>query len=92
MVTAGKDRYALVWDIKTGKNVLKLDGHANSIQSAIFNQDDTKIFTIGIDQTLIVWGVTLEAEVSSEQSKSEFVFKARELSRIKTKYYEDMAL
>ena len=72
---------------------MKLDGHANSIQSAIFSNDDTKVFTIGIDQTLIVWSVTLDLESNSgEQPKSEFAFKARELSRIKTKFYEDMAL
>ena len=71
---------------------MKLDGHANSIQSAIFSNDDTKVFTIGIDQTLIVWSVTLDLESMSEQPKSDFAFKARELSRIKTKFYEDMAL
>ena len=53
--------------MKTGKNVLKLEGHTNSIQSAIFNNDDTNVLTIGIDQTLIIWGVQLEPDTNGEQ-------------------------
>ena len=57
IVTAGKEKFAIVWDAETGKNVLKLEGHINCIQTAIFSKDDKKIFTIGIDQILIIWEV-----------------------------------
>ena len=79
-VTAGKDKYATVWDANTGKQVLKLEGHSSSIQAAIFSFDDKKVFTVGIDQNLIIWEVNLK-----EKSKSE-------LSRIRTKHCVDMAL
>ena len=48
-VTAGKDKYATIWDANTGKQVLKLEGHQSSIQAAIFSFDDKKVFTVGID-------------------------------------------
>ena len=49
LVTAGKDKFASIWSIKTGQNILQLDKHTDSIQSAIFGPDDTKVFTISID-------------------------------------------
>ena len=85
ILTAGKDKFAVIWDVQTGKNVLKLEGHSSHIQTAIFSKDDKKIFTIGTDQILIIWELDLETESSQG-------LKARVLSRIKTKYYEDMAL
>ena len=86
IVTAGKDKFAIVWDAETGKNALKLEGHINCIQTAIFSKDDKKIFTIGIDQILIIWEVQFESENQLTAPK------AKVLSKIKTKYYEDMAL
>jgi len=50
LVTAGKDKFASIWSIKTGQNVMQLDRHTDSIQSAIFGPDDTKLFTLSIDQ------------------------------------------
>lgn len=59
---------------------MRLDGHSSSIQSAVFSHDDKKVFTIGIDQNLIIWEVNME-----EQTK-------RELSRLRTKHCVDMSL
>ena len=59
-VTSGKDKYATVWSAKTGRQVIKLDGHSSSIQAAIFSHDDRKVFTIGIDQNLVIWEVDMD--------------------------------
>ena len=49
LVSAGKDKAASIWDSASGKCMLKLDRHTDSIQSAQFSHDDTKVYTIGID-------------------------------------------
>ena len=51
---------AQVWDTSTGAQVLKLDRHTDIVQVALFNHDDTKIFTLGIDQYLVIWEVSLD--------------------------------
>ena len=49
LVTAGKEKVATIWNVNTGKSVLKLEGHTSSIQSAVFSPNDKKVFTVGID-------------------------------------------
>ena len=77
---AGKDRHALIFSAATGTSVLKLEGHASAIQSAVFAADDRKVFTIGTDQNLIMHEINLANGTTGASS------------RIRTKYCVDMAL
>jgi len=49
LITAAKEKSASIWDTTTGACALKLDRHADTLQSAIFTHDDTKVVTLGID-------------------------------------------
>jgi WD40 repeat protein len=65
--------------------VVKLgSGHTSSVQSVYFSQDDTKVFSLGIDKQLIIWEVKLQP--SGGMGKSS----AKILRKIKTKYCRDM--
>ena len=49
---------ARVWDSKTGKQVVELAKHNDTIQSAAFTSDDTRVITVGVDKLIIIWEIT----------------------------------
>ena len=56
LMAAGGDGCPIVWDIKTGKQVLKLEGHKCRIFCAGFSFKGKHIFTAGDnDQTIKIW-------------------------------------
>jgi WD40 repeat protein len=57
VVTAGRDGRALVWDTRTGVEVLSLKGHTGVVWSASFSPDGSRIATASADGTSKVWDV-----------------------------------
>ena len=56
LMAAGGDGTPIVWNIKTGKQLLKLEGHKSRIFSAGFSFNGKRIFTAGDnDQTIKIW-------------------------------------
>jgi WD40 repeat protein len=56
LMAAGGDGCPIVWNIKTGKKLLKLEGHKSRIFSAGFSFNGKHIFTAGDeDQTIKIW-------------------------------------
>lgn len=48
---------AAIHDVATGKAVATVEGHADSIQVAVFSPDEKLIATAGYDREIIVWEV-----------------------------------
>ena len=56
IMAAGGDGSPIVWNIKTGKQLLKLEGHKSRIFSAGFSSKGKHIYTAGDnDQTIKIW-------------------------------------
>jgi WD40 repeat protein/outer membrane protein OmpA-like peptidoglycan-associated protein len=55
VITASMDKTARVWDIKTGKQLVRLTGHTATVWSAQFSPDGTRAITAGADGTLRLW-------------------------------------
>jgi WD40 repeat protein len=55
LVSAGKNPVANIWDTTTGKVACSLKRHTNDIMAAVFSHDDTRLFTLSLDKTLIAW-------------------------------------
>lgn len=56
LMATGGDGNPIVWNIKTGEQVLKLGGHKSRIFAAGFSSNGKKIFTAGDnDQTIKIW-------------------------------------
>jgi WD40 repeat protein len=49
------ERVAYVWDTRTGRDLLHLRGHEDTLASARFNPDGTRIVTASWDGTARVW-------------------------------------
>jgi WD40 repeat protein/class 3 adenylate cyclase/energy-coupling factor transporter ATP-binding protein EcfA2 len=58
IVTAGKDRKAIVWDRASGKPLLILSGHNGPVNSADFSPDGALIATGSGDATARIWDAT----------------------------------
>ena len=49
------DKTARLWDVETGKQVAKLEGHEGEIVSLHFNSDGDKLLTGSFDKTAMVY-------------------------------------
>lgn len=49
LLTGGQDKLLRLFDVKTNAQLFQLEGHSDSIKSAIFNQDDSLIFSCSAD-------------------------------------------
>ena len=51
IATASFDSTACLWDANSGKLLLSLDGHKDSLKSVAFSPDGQRIATASIDNT-----------------------------------------
>lgn len=63
VITADDDNLARIWDARTGKHVLDLDGHAGSVSDARFSPDGRFAVTIASDGTSRIWDARTGAQV-----------------------------
>lgn len=62
IVTCGSDNTAIVWDISSGKELIKLSGHDQPVLTADFSPDGNHIVTASSDGTAKVWLITDEVQ------------------------------
>ncbi|MEY2565252.1 MAG: hypothetical protein QOH88_3445 [Verrucomicrobiota bacterium] len=55
VLTASDDRTARVWDAKTGKLLVDLEGHQDAVTTAQFSPDGSRIVTGSKDKTARIW-------------------------------------
>ena len=55
VVTAIEDSTTIVWDTRTGQEILTLKGHDGDVMSAIYSPDGKMIATAGWDQSTKIW-------------------------------------
>jgi WD40 repeat protein/serine/threonine protein kinase len=54
-VVAAAENLARVWDVDTGEVVFSLEGHGETVESASYSADGTRIVTSSWDRTARVW-------------------------------------
>ncbi|MBE0686157.1 MAG: WD40 repeat domain-containing protein [Anaerolineaceae bacterium] len=62
IVTCGSDNTAIVWDITSGKELIKLSGHDQPVLTAGFSPDGNHVVTASADGTAKVWLITDEVQ------------------------------
>lgn len=55
VVTGSWDRGAQIWEVKSGRGVLKLRGHSGLVNATTFSSDGGRIVTASSDKTAIIW-------------------------------------
>ncbi len=63
LVTASKDGAAIVWDLETGQEIIRLLGHEGNVESASFSPDGEQIVTSGSDGTVRIWDASTGLEM-----------------------------
>lgn len=64
-ITTGDDKIALVWNMNTGEQVLRLIGHTNRVSGVAWSPDGTRIATASWDGTARVWDATYGTPVQT---------------------------
>lgn len=76
--------------------VCELGGkHSESVMSAVFSRDDSRVVTVSTDKYIILWEIRLTGGPSSGAimtHSSSCTYKAIELSRVETRCYLDLAI
>ena len=49
------DYTARLWDIQSGKELAKLEGHTNTVRGLAFSPDGSRLATASNDYTAIIW-------------------------------------
>jgi WD40 repeat protein len=57
VVTASDDHTARLWDAASGKELVTLEGHTDTVLSAAFSPDGTRVVTASWDRTARTWRV-----------------------------------
>ena len=55
LATASADQTAKVWDAESGKELLTLRGHSDTVNGVAFSPDGKRLATASDDQTAKVW-------------------------------------
>jgi mono/diheme cytochrome c family protein len=63
LATAGEDRAVRVWDVATGKESRRLEGHTDEVLAVTFSPDGKHVASGGMDRTVRVWDVGKGKEV-----------------------------
>ncbi|CAD8123738.1 unnamed protein product [Paramecium sonneborni] len=58
-----KDGNIILWDIKGGLQIGKLQGHLNEVESVAYSSDALKLVSGGSDSLLILWDIDLQKEL-----------------------------
>ena len=63
LLSSGKDKYARVWDIKTGKCLKVFSGSSGLVNKALFSLDESEIVTMSSDHRLRIWNTATTLSV-----------------------------
>jgi WD40 repeat protein len=75
IVTASADKTARLWNAANGRPLATLQGHTDSVRSAVFSPDGQRIVTASDDRTARVWNAA-SGQLLASQGHTEGVMSA----------------
>ena len=64
VVTASADNTARIWDAESGKEIVVLKGHTDTVWSAAFSADGKRVVTASADNTARIWDAESGKEIA----------------------------
>ncbi|KAH8795212.1 WD40-repeat-containing domain protein [Flagelloscypha sp. PMI_526] len=58
IVSGSLDHSVRVWDVETGEEIRRLDGHCLGVKSVTFSPDSTRVVSGSKDSSVRVWNIT----------------------------------
>ncbi len=55
LLSAGADKFAKAWDVKTGSHLRSFEGHSHHVLAASWQPDMTRVATAGGDKVIKIW-------------------------------------
>lgn len=77
----GQDAYGRVWDLRTGRCIMFMEGHLKSILSVDFNPNGYQIATASEDNTVKIWDLRQSKCIYTIPAHNNLVSKVRFQSR-----------
>lgn len=65
IVTASADKTARIWDVSSGRELIRLIGHTGLVHAARYSPDGSRIVTASADQTARIWDSVTGRQVLS---------------------------
>ena len=59
VVSGSGDKTVRVWEVATGTEIVKLEGHTNTVMSVTWSPDGTRVVSGSLDKTVRVWDVAV---------------------------------
>ena len=69
LATGGDDGAARIWDVTTGRQIVALSGHSNTVDGVAFSPDGTELATASSDKTLRVYTLSTAELVRIARSR-----------------------
>jgi WD40 repeat protein len=74
LATAGTEPTAIVWDAITGRQLVRLTGHRDAVESITWSPDGTELATASADRSAKVWDAATGRELASLQGHTDQVW------------------
>ncbi|TFL01175.1 WD40-repeat-containing domain protein, partial [Pterulicium gracile] len=62
VVSGSGDKSVRIWDVSTGEEKHKLDGHASTVTSVAFSPDGTRVVSCSYDKSVRIWDASTGEE------------------------------
>jgi len=67
LLTAGEDKTARLWDVRTGKERVVFKGHEGAVYAAAFSSDGQRVVTASADGSARLWDARVDVETQPQK-------------------------
>ncbi|ETO08207.1 hypothetical protein RFI_29184 [Reticulomyxa filosa] len=74
IVSCSDDETVRLWDVESGREIRKLEGHSNYVNYAKFSPDGNKIVSCSKDKTVRLWDVSSGRQIQKLEGHSNSIY------------------